>query len=542
MFNCLSANKCILYFIEWISAQIPKNSLMVQDDSIFKQIYKFITIHIPMANRITSIFQSLVEFCRSYLNLTKRNPPPNPDSPQNILNALNDHCIQEILLRLNDINDFMNAAKVCTRFEINAIICFPTKFTIIYIDSQDEPSNNLSMKQLPSFLSTFGQHVQSIVWGYPKKLDFRNTDRIIQSVDEILLEESDQKIDEDTLNMIADYCRYSLVEFEMNGHYANLNILSRFKSLEKLKLRLVFLRGHGPLPALKWLNLTYFKAENYGWLAQIFPNLLTAEFSGVCALTSDIFIEFQRLNPKLRDLVVNECDDMDQTIYDNIAERTPNLERLSIPSNFNSDKRYSIYGIRPCPFVSISNLHKLKILRLPFGSDYDFDRLYDEIVANCLPVETLEINYSKTYYFEILKEIKTIKNLRFMYDINVDMLNNIVRELPHLENLFAIIYHFEIDKILKILQNGKKISYLFIAIIDYNLSVDLNIYHSILALVENRIKTRIFIQYNPLIQVPNEILEANKKWLKIEGFDDSKFDRIYPWHCDRNWSDDNLAL
>lgn len=46
---------------------------------------------------------------------------PAQDSLKHLLNILNDDCIQEILRKLTNASDFLNAAKTCQRFQVNAV-------------------------------------------------------------------------------------------------------------------------------------------------------------------------------------------------------------------------------------------------------------------------------------------------------------------------------------------------------------------------------------------------------------------------------------
>lgn len=72
--------------------------------------------------------------------------PPAQDSPNHILNALSDYCIQLILRRLDDKEDFWSVAEVCKRFRANAISCYPTEFRCITI-SADFPEEGAIRKK-----------------------------------------------------------------------------------------------------------------------------------------------------------------------------------------------------------------------------------------------------------------------------------------------------------------------------------------------------------------------------------------------------------
>lgn len=93
------------------------------------------------------------------------NVPPAQDSPKNIINILDDDCLQAVLLKLEDVYDFFRAAEVCTRFQNNAKQCFPFK-SILF-------THELGLDRWKSYdvvlhddadklLSLFGAKIQSI--------------------------------------------------------------------------------------------------------------------------------------------------------------------------------------------------------------------------------------------------------------------------------------------------------------------------------------------------------------------------------------------
>lgn len=114
--------------------------------------------------------------------------PPDQDSPKHILNILNDDCLQEIFRRLKQMRDFLSAAKVCTRFQENAIECFPSTFKSLRIDDANDAPTSLPLEYLSDFLSIFGHFIQKIEWSWTQ----------------------DREHDDDILNQIAAHCGKTL--------------------------------------------------------------------------------------------------------------------------------------------------------------------------------------------------------------------------------------------------------------------------------------------------------------------------------------------
>lgn len=78
--------------------------------------------------------------------------PPPQNSPNHILDALSDKCIQRILSYLiRDIRDFYSAAKVCRKFQDNAKECYPSIYTDFHLGL--DAVHHLSLKHVKKFLS-----------------------------------------------------------------------------------------------------------------------------------------------------------------------------------------------------------------------------------------------------------------------------------------------------------------------------------------------------------------------------------------------------
>lgn len=97
-------------------------------------------------------------------------PPPAQDSPKNILNALNDHCLCVIFQNINHLSDFHSIANVCVKFNQIAQLVFSSKIRsrwinfedLVFFDRISDQSITDSITQLlESFLSNFGSSIVS---------------------------------------------------------------------------------------------------------------------------------------------------------------------------------------------------------------------------------------------------------------------------------------------------------------------------------------------------------------------------------------------
>lgn len=60
--------------------------------------------------------------------------PPAQDSPQHILNMLNDDCIEHILHSLKNAKDYLSAAQTCVRFQYASKMAAPAYITNLELD------------------------------------------------------------------------------------------------------------------------------------------------------------------------------------------------------------------------------------------------------------------------------------------------------------------------------------------------------------------------------------------------------------------------
>lgn len=246
--------------------------------------------------------------------------PPDQLSPKHILNALNNDCIQEIFRRLHNIEDFVNMAEVCVRFQDNSRKCFPPIYKVFYSthadnfdDHPDKLNKNLvlPLNRVQSFLSIFGDLIEKIVWRHEIEIYCREQPYKISSIYHRLIEgkKTYQDYDKTNLRILADNCGKSVNELQIRRRFIDFNILRRFQALETLQIEecrnnYVKASKHGLFPKLKYLKITDLMGDG-GWLKQTFPKLIEAEFVDVNKfLDENTLIEFVDQNPQLKRLSV----------------------------------------------------------------------------------------------------------------------------------------------------------------------------------------------------------------------------------------------
>lgn len=406
--------------------------------------------------------------------------PPAADSPKHILNILNNHCIQSIFERIDDIRDYHNAANVCTRFQANALKCFPTKLKVLEIDADMPSADALGILKL------FGHLLQSVDWW-----------------------ESDIERLEDAeiLNAITTYCAKTLKIFEIKKQNLNVsNVLPQFTALETFATRIsnvTNFESRSPLKKIEILSQPRDRLES-AWFAQSFPQLESISLRMISNLTDQMVIDFLNLNPQLRSIDImdmNKYPKLTTAIFNDIGLRVPRLERLRFETwsrgiSFDDNMR------------QLGNLTELR--NLTVAADVPADELIQLMVDNGIPIETLFIDGIG----DNIANAPTMPNLR-NFNINkvsADNLSLFVKKQPKLTNLYFNGSEFTMTGLTKILEYGEKLETL--DIFTTNFDVDEPSYHSVLASVRNRVKLCITINIGS-VTVPPNVIALNAEWFAL---------------------------
>lgn len=422
-------------------------------------------------------------------NLMDINIPPAQDSPKNILNALNDDCLQAVLTKLTETNDTYNVSKVCRRFQENAAICYSPKQNTVRINDLLLSGHSI-IPDVFDFLNIFGHQIRSLQLS--------------------TLSNTDPKADESLIAMIARFCGETLNELKIyHCDYLNLSTKSQFIKIETLILNESSITNLSAHPYLfftiKNLTLRYYR-RNCDQFIKHFRNLEEAEFSFVYKLTDKMLIEFLILNPQLKVLNLNNCRKISSSVFRNIGTYVPNLKSLNFEIYFRKQGLQSIFN----DVEYLAQLRNLK--QLSIVSQLSVKKLIDALVENKTAIEVLHISTDTSDLGESIPNLKTIKNLTIT-SISDDMLVDFVKNLPELESLESESENITPSGIKKALEYGKRLKNL-----TFHLTKEINLnfeeYKAILAMAKNRVAIQICYEIGE-IDVPTDVLNANSDWLSI---------------------------
>lgn len=343
--------------------------------------------------------------------------PPAQDSPEHILNVLNDDCIQSVFHQNKNVQDFLSAAETCVRFQENAKLIFRSQYKSIRIgklhDNRRYTRETITVDRVESFLSLFGNLITEI--------DFDRQSTV-------------QSVDDNIQNMIADSCGRTMVSFKLSSFNALVNFSTRspLQALQKLGIYDTNIYNFRYHSQLRELYVSGRCITQFDWLIQPFPQLEIVTFYLLCRLENNQAIEFLKLNPQIRCLCIEYCMYITPLLFENIDALTPNLEKLSIWIGGNFSLDYFL--------LNISNLWMLKCLtiNIPY-SEMPLVRLVDRLIENDIPLEKFAIfrirSYSQIHQLNVT-ELKLLKKL-CLPRMSDELLIKFVKKLPALEFMSA---------------------------------------------------------------------------------------------------------
>lgn len=247
------------------------------------------------------------------------------------------------------------------------------------------------------------------------------------------------------------------------------------------------------------------------------PKLNSVTLSIVRDLTNDKFFAFLRCNLQLKHLTVclDECST--PSIWEDFADRMPNIISLNIYS-----------GLTGKGIINFSALQHLKMLGFSYEGDHERSlvcSLLNDLIKNGQSIvgwRSIQINNELK---EALKKLKTIQKLDISIIDEKDLID-LAKNLPELKSLrftsgsfydfLRHVYsHSYLRVMLNVLQHATKLTELI-----YEVSGDMqdlteDLYNSILALAKsNRVKVSIIYGAKREL-LENGIFNSKNRWINF---------------------------
>lgn len=335
--------------------------------------------------------------------------PEVEESPRNILNALNDHCLCKILVRLS-LFDLCSIAKTCKRLNQIAKTVFESKYKNKSIRLHDVTAiGGETMANIAYFLSNFGSSITSI------HLDdgLGEGDVIVGLVDQHCKTIRSLRVDGELMGNVTENNYHT----ELFGRLETVNIVGGFlgvnqflnacpqlKVLQAMMIDCLDFRRVS-LPYLIELNLAFFK----------------------CAGMADFLIRhphIEVLSMTWPDPMVTYSlsDDTNQFIFDHL----PNIRKMEM------------FEISTEKVTRLSEMGNLRSVYLDFDKK-SFSRVMKEFAAKKTPIETLELASGVIGDNAIgyICELKTVTKINFFQctGLDVNKLMRLVQNLPKIQSI-----------------------------------------------------------------------------------------------------------
>lgn len=335
--------------------------------------------------------------------------PPAQDSSKHILNALDTDCIEEILRKISNINDFLRAAQVCQQFQQSAKAVFHSNFRakfrrphfpniisratiqlrtirILKREWYSPYDFNLPVDCAEEFLRIFGSQLQYL--------------RICSTLN--------QEHDDNLFKLIAKFAGKSLKGLELH----KFNVVdfgqTQFLALEHLTLfnEIVafsrnFKRCSSQLISLSIIGRLKLTKEPR--FIQHMPRLVAVKF-GLCEMTDNMLVEFLSLNPQLEELHISSIlTSLSASVFRAICKYSQNLNCLSLDFEKGISLDMNLLGMNL--LGTLLKLTKCRIERVD-----SIDAVINAFARANIPIEFLDV-FGNHFSGEHLMTINTLKVL-----------------------------------------------------------------------------------------------------------------------------------
>ncbi|XP_055316218.1 uncharacterized protein LOC129575967 [Sitodiplosis mosellana] len=443
--------------------------------------------------------------------------PPAQDSTKHILNVLNDDCIEEIFRRIFCLEDFLNMAEVCQRFQQNAKNCFRTQFKYVFLRRYRNGGYDIGMESekfrnrcvpfdraIP-FLNTFGSFIHKLEWSTAGQ------------------NSSNQERNDDIFKSIVKFTSKTLKELYISYYRADF-AQTQFLSLEYLRLWRTS-PNFEYFPPLKVLKIESIEPTECHSFMRTIPRLEWFYLS-LSDVKDDIVVEFLSLNPQLQRLTLLHCIELSPLILKAIVENSTNLVELCLdslyfnrtPDLFNTNLQY------------LGALGQLKHFEIDLNSTILFKTIINTFAENEVPIETMKIhlcdenpNIDSSYQLLTIRTLKYLDFMIFPKNCFNELMVTILKTQTELESIKMFCSDDPSEdetlpmlEIKNVLPYGKNLSEFECHVVQ--LGVNLESYESVLCLVKNRIRTKIIIGHVSSKCIPDDVLAKNEhefEWLDV---------------------------
>ncbi|XP_031638550.1 uncharacterized protein LOC116350768 [Contarinia nasturtii] len=401
--------------------------------------------------------------------------PPDQDSPKNILNALNDDCLREIMKKLHftTLNSIVN---VCLRFDRVGMEAFSNKYLHKKIDIFDlEYNRRPTMAQIEHFLIKFGSRISSLsILNSPSIASHNEAERVslfemfcrycknLNSLELSLLYISNETLYEN--RPIFEKLKNLRLYFAPSAILDIISVCSKLETLEihtfeeidyddVFKMKLSVMPPKIGLPKLVEARIIPYRSNNHSIDAainrfiELNTKLKVLEIPGCFNLDINVLSELS----ELKELKINDSIQMQPTLLRTLSStnvQTENLELDLTYENFTSESLNILANITNLTGLTI-RLHR----RLTIDS---FIRLLQKLPK----MKTLYIKFEKGDYKYFIENKTFLQHTKYLSKLTLEY--NHVHRRSFQKFPIDEVHYNEFLELVKNRNNGIKLTMNFI--------------------------------------------------------------------------------
>lgn len=258
------------------------------------------------------------------------------------------------------------------------------------------------------------------------------------------------------------------------------------------------------------------------WMSEAYPNLcdILFSFNFIEQFTNEVFIEFQASNPQLQRIRLHMIANskITSSCLQGIGSRLPNLVDLQFNFCLNNGNQLALQQRLDEDVVHLSGLRHLRRLHgIGHFNRMSTSSVIDSLADNNVPIEDLTMDGFNPRIVDSLSRLTSIQSLQLDNFFTIDMILNLITNLPALNNLKIVsCKHGSLNGVKRILELSRNLKTLDFS--DPNMLIDSgSMIESILDLARGRTRVKIWvIPSNICITLQTTEAIPDGLWMRID--------------------------
>lgn len=428
------------------------------------------------------------------------------------IHDLNDHVLWECFKNLDD-RALSEVVDVCSFLRRNALAVLSLRYRqkpIRFCMDHQKPTQFRSMHSILRNIGSFITSLEMVV--YPDNSEYSR--RLMRTV--------------------VLYCGESLNELRLYGITFAADLVPMLEPLLRRlpKLGLSQCRSHANFDPSEMFSLcaelhslSFFRFHWQHFNLVTIPKLKSLSLKNCNHINNKFIRKFPEVNPQLKEFELNERPRVSSEIFQSIVQYTPQIEKIAIHLFFRSRDHPDNFHIEHVKHLK--QLKALKWLKINCQND-SISPVICELVASAVPLKCLSLSHftANCVLFVAISQLKQLKTLEFSDGTNMNWsyIVKMVERLIEVTDLRIDAVEIGPRPFLEIIRRAPKLQYLQLGTSNRKVALDAKLFMKILAMLaaHNR-QHRLEVSLRAgSVNVPQEMLRANRNLLKIDTEDDKR--------------------